>query len=151
MKIFLSYLLSENSPSYGNRTVFGRTITSSIKKGANSNSEQWQFSNHLGTHIDAPRHFFENGKSLDEYPPEFWFFKNPFLMDMPNENGSLIDVDARFETVPKDAEILLLKTGFHKCRGEKKYWAENPGLTPDVARWIRGQRPKIREIGRAHV
>ncbi len=147
MKIFLSYSLSVNSPSYGDRTVFKRKLTSSINKGANANSEQWQFSNHLGTHVDAPKHFFENGKALDEYPPDFWFFEKPFLLDIPNENGSLIDVDAGFNTVPKDSEILLLKTGFHKFRGETKYWAENPGLTPGVAKWIRGQRPNIRAIG----
>jgi len=31
--------------------------------------------NHAGTHIDVPKHFFNSGKSLSDYPASFWFFQ----------------------------------------------------------------------------
>ncbi len=41
-----------------------------IAKGGSSNVSRLAFSAHTGTHMDAPRHFFINGRPLDELPLE---------------------------------------------------------------------------------
>ena len=39
-----------------------------ISKGGSSNVSRLAFSAHTGTHMDAPRHFFVDGRPLDELP-----------------------------------------------------------------------------------
>lgn len=46
---------------------------SSIKKGKPFNLLRFNLSSHSGTHIDAPFHFFQLGKSVDEILPEVLF------------------------------------------------------------------------------
>jgi arylformamidase len=41
---------------------------SSIQKGDESNVTQIRMSVHTGTHIDAPKHFIDTGKSVDQIP-----------------------------------------------------------------------------------
>lgn len=41
---------------------------SKIEEGANANVSHIKMSVHTGTHVDAPIHFLENGKSVDELP-----------------------------------------------------------------------------------
>ncbi len=37
---------------------------------ASANVSRLSFGAHTGTHLDAPYHYFETGKSLDQFPPE---------------------------------------------------------------------------------
>ena len=39
-----------------------------IEEGANANVSHLKMSVHTGTHVDAPYHFLENGKTVDELP-----------------------------------------------------------------------------------
>lgn len=32
--------------------------------------------NHIGTHIDVQKHFFDNGMSITDINPEAWFFES---------------------------------------------------------------------------
>lgn len=43
---------------------------SAIKNGDDANVSQIQMSVHAGTHIDAPNHFIDSGKTIDELPLE---------------------------------------------------------------------------------
>ena len=43
---------------------------SAIAHGANANVSQIEMSVHTGTHIDAPNHFIDSGKTIDELPLE---------------------------------------------------------------------------------
>ena len=62
MKIFLSYVLDENTPTYGNRDKFTINTKSQIVDGVGANTSTWSFSNnHMGTHMDTPYHFIESG------------------------------------------------------------------------------------------
>jgi arylformamidase len=53
-----------------------------IAEGAGSNVSTVTLSTHLGTHVDAPWHFEEDGKRLHEVDPSV-FFGEAFLMDLP--------------------------------------------------------------------
>ncbi len=41
---------------------------SELSKGASSNLSRLSFGSHTGTHVDAPRHFFEAGSTVDRLP-----------------------------------------------------------------------------------
>ena len=77
MKIFLSYVLDENTPTYGARDKFTITPNSQIVDGVGANTSTWSFSNnHMGTHMDTPYHFIESGKRTIDYSAEDFYFDN---------------------------------------------------------------------------
>ena len=79
MKIFLSHALDQSTPSYGNRDKFTITVNSKIIDNQGSNTSCWNFTNnHIGTHIDTPFHFFQNGKQILDYNAQEFFFKKVF-------------------------------------------------------------------------
>ena len=147
MRIWLSYPLTETTPVYGGGDGFRRHSTRSLSRGESCNTERWVLPNHIGTHIDFPRHFFDDGASSDSYSAGYWHFTNPHLIDIPLDSGCWIACDERFEKVPEHTDILLIKTGFHRLRGEKRYWEDNPGISPEVALWLREHRPGVRAVG----
>ncbi|HMB44558.1 MAG TPA: cyclase family protein, partial [Candidatus Methanoperedens sp.] len=60
----LSYPINEISPMYGSAPPPTFKPYSQIVKGDTSNSLIISIHNHTGTHIDAPKHFIDNGKSI---------------------------------------------------------------------------------------
>ena len=80
------------------------------------NAQYIQTSNHMGTHLDAPRHFVTNGKTVDQIPLE-WLFGLGVIVDLSDVLDEL-DVftpemlDERAEI--KEGDILFINTGWHK-------------------------------------
>jgi arylformamidase len=146
--ILLSHVIDSNTPTYGNRDKFFVDEVSKIADGASANSSKWVFStNHLGTHIDMPKHFFDDGATLTDVPLDFWFSKKIQLVDVICEKAILIDVDHITEKVLNDTEVLLIRTGYEKYRSSGKYWTDNPGLAANLGKYLRQYYPKIRIVG----
>ena len=145
--ISLSHYLNINTPGYGGAQSFNVRETSSISQGKSSNSQEWILSNHVGTHIDLPAHFDSKGKRLHEYDDSFWLFKSPFLLEIPALENEIITVSALFDTIPTHADFLILKTGFQRHRDQKKYWNNNPGLSPELGDYLRQNKKNLRCIG----
>jgi len=147
--IFLSYLLNEKTPVYGNGQSFQSEIMYSMKKGDSCNSEKWVFSNHTGTHIDCPFHFSINGKKINDYPPSFWIFIKTHCVDIsPVSPGAIIDNhQLPLKQIPSDTELLLIKSGFCYHRNKSIYWNQNPGLSPELFSIFRKKFTSLRAIG----
>jgi len=147
--IYLSYPLSPETPAYGGGDSLQVLSGKCLQSGDSCNTSSWKLSNHLGTHIDFPKHFAKNGKAGDDYPPEFWIFNHPKLVDLSSLNpGCLIgpaDLE-KAELVP-NVDLLLIKTGFCYLRAEPLYWQKNPGLYPSMADWLRERFPYLKAIG----
>jgi kynurenine formamidase len=149
--ICLSHIISQNTPSYGNRDRIILRTNSSIKQGETANSSCWIFSNnHIGTHIDVPYHFSETGKKTFEISVDEFIFNKVQLIDINCNNACLIGVN-HFEKyssiIEKDIELLLIRTGFERFRGDDKYWNDNPGLAPELADYLRKNYPSLRCVG----
>jgi kynurenine formamidase len=145
--VFLSHSLSNETIGYGGQRLFHAKTVQSISEGQSCNRSEWQLSNHIGTHIDAPFHFSKNGATLDQYEAAFWIFNNPQLCVIPTDASVIIDVGEWCDRIAMDADLLLLKTGFEKHRNSETYWAHNPGLAPALGAWLRKFRPQIRVVG----
>ena len=135
--ISLSHWIDELSPTYANQGYFKRESLSSIKKGRTANSELWEFNNHIGTHIDYPKHFNDFGKSSSDFTDSFFIFKKIGLifLDKIPEPNQLIDyklLKNNLDTLNTDVEIIILKTGFEKFRNSKTYWMNNPSFDCDI-------------------
>lgn len=149
--IRLSHRLNPGTPSYGNRDRIILRTNSSIKQGETANSSCWIFSNnHIGTHIDVPYHFSETGKKTFEIPIDEFIFNKVQLIDINCDNACLIGVrhlEKLSSSIDRNVELLLIRTGFERFRGEDKYWNDNPGLAPELADYLRFKFPKLRCVG----
>lgn len=144
---FLSHEIKDNMPEYGGEGVVLKHIANkAVSQGDSCNIINTELSSHLGTHIDCPRHFFDKAGVFTEYPAEFWIFNRPFLLNLNINEDEIIGKDV-FSAVPDDTDIILIKTGFQKFRGQKKYGFNNPGISAEAAIWLREKKPKVRVVG----
>jgi|SRR5579872_6762466 len=79
------------------------------------NKEIVEISTHTGTHCDAPFHFFENGRTIDQIPLES-FVAPALIADLRYKApGSAIEVDDVRDLEVAAGEVVLLNTGWgHK-------------------------------------
>jgi kynurenine formamidase len=147
--VYLSYPLSRKTPAYGGGDSLKIQEEKSIEKGDSCNTSYWSLSNHLGTHIDFPRHFVRDGKTSSDYPTEFWIFHSPFILDIsPVVPGSIIEPEALdMGAVPDNIDMLMIKTGFCHLREKESYWKKNPGFAPGLAAFLRERFPHLRTLG----
>ena len=129
--LLLSHTIDENTPLYGSTPMLRILPCSQISKGDASNTVVISIHNHTGTHIDAPKHFIDDGKSIFEYTLDELVFKNPVIVDCLKDDESLIFPDdlQHASQILQKSDCLLLHTGFGKYRSEEKYRAYNPGIS----------------------
>ena len=145
--VYLSHPLSNETPLYGGAKDINIHPNSAIQAGNTANSLTLLFPNHSGTHVDVPYHFFDDGKTLTDYPPSFWIFNEPQLIDVPSTDGYLVAHDDILNKLKDKTDLLLISTGYEKYRDEARYWQKNPGLSKNLAQKIRTNFPQIRAIG----
>ncbi|MFH0882964.1 MAG: cyclase family protein [bacterium] len=145
--IWLSHELAEDTPAYGGGESLKIDRLTSIAAGDTANTVRLTLPNHLGTHVDTPYHFAEDVPTLSDFPAEFWVFDRPVLIDVPGEEGHLIEPGDVAGHIPEGTDLLLLRTGFEKYRGEEVYWARNPGIAPSLGGWLREHYPTVRALG----
>lgn len=149
--IRLSHIISQSTPAYGDRDRIFIRDNSSIQKGDTANSSCWIFSNnHIGTHIDSPRHFAADGKKTHEFPIRDFFFDKTSLIDIRCSSGVLLgigDVEEFVTSIPFDTELLLIRTGYEQYRSMDKYWNDSPGLAAELADFLREKFPLLRCVG----
>ena len=87
-----------------------------MEDGADANVSRLQVSVHTGTHIDAPIHFLENGRSVDDIPLKS-LIGRAYVVDL--RKVSVIDAAAlEAAQIPPRTRRLLFKTN------NSDYWAE---------------------------
>ena len=102
-----------------------------------------QMYSHTGTHMDAPAHMIKDGKYLDELSPDS-FIGEAFLIDFSDkkEKGITVDFLKRYESNIKESDFLIIKTGWSKFWGDKKYYKSFPALTKKSAEYLLGLKLK---------
>lgn len=147
--VLLSHILRQDTPSYGNRDKVIIRVNSSIKAGETANSSCLVLSNnHIGTHIDVPRHFSVDGKRTIDYSIGDYVFEACQVIDLPLNEASLIGEEyMKGISIRTDVDLLLIRTGYENLRGEEAYWNNNPGLAPELADYLRKTYPKLRCVG----
>jgi len=141
----LSYPLNEKTPIYGKKYAFQIKEERQIRKKDTCNTFTLSFSNHSGTHIDAPRHCFNNGRCLEQYDINELIFNRPHILNLRKGKNELITGDD-LKGISK-CDILLIRTGFYKLRGLNEYIFHNPGFSAQAANFIREKCPWIKAIG----
>lgn len=89
---------------------------------------------HCGTHADAPAHVFSGGRTLDQFPAEF-FMGSATVVDC--RDVSVITMDALQEALYlTKADFLFFMTGWSKYWGMPQYVSGYPVLSDEAADFI---------------
>jgi kynurenine formamidase len=108
------------------------------------NAQYIMTSNHMGTHLDAPRHFVTGGMTIDQIPLE-WLYGPGVIVNLSDELDELSlytpkMIEDRVEV--REGDILILHTGWHKYAqfgetpDEEKYIHVHPGAHRDMVSWL---------------
>ena len=109
----------------------------SIDKGAHANVTSISSSVHLGTHVDAPHHFLNDGRTVESLPLDV--LTGPcYVVQLPDGIDAITeDVLARTE-ITSDMKRVLFGTSnsHHWARGESKFQEDFVAITEDGAEWL---------------
>lgn len=149
-KRYLSHILDNHTPTYGNRNKFNSVKKSDISNGDIANNTTIETTVHIGTHIDMPYHFFDDGQTIEDFSADFFCFKNILFLEIkPKE---LIIKDELLNELEKiqnknTYELLIVKTDICYKRGSQEFWESNYGFDPSIAEYLRINFLNIRVIG----
>lgn len=145
----LSHTLEETSPVHIGLKNLEINPNSQVSKGGGYNSYIINVENHCGTHIDAPGHFLDEGKTISDYSQDELVFNNPLILDLPKKRNELIKLEEISEINLEGKDCLIFNTGFGKYRKDDPdtYLTFNPGIEPELIHWLRRNHQEIRCIG----
>ncbi|HJP19819.1 MAG: hypothetical protein CMD96_06725 [Gammaproteobacteria bacterium] len=151
--ILLSYPIKEQIPTYRNGDKPLIQHEKQIKAGDKCNTVKLSLPNHVGTHVECPAHFSAGGRTLTDYPPDFWFCRHVQLFQCNLNDNELCNAHhlqtAYEKSVLKvpEAEAVILMTGWYRKRNAVCYWQSSPGFLPNTFHWLRETFPKLRFFG----
>ena len=98
---------------------------------------------HLGTHVDAPRHFFSDGPAFHEIPLDRLHGRG-VVWRIDKEDYGVIDVGDHANARPRlqPGDILALDTGWAQHFGTPRY-DRHPCLSVAAAQWLVAERIKL--------
>jgi arylformamidase len=116
---------------------------SSIASGDSSNVTQISMSCHTGTHVDAPDHFLNNGKTVENLSLDL-LVGRVYVLHLPDVNlitaSILMDAD-----IPPRTRRLLFKTRNSDfwANGNKEFQTDFVGLSVDAAELLVDRNVKL--------
>lgn len=102
------------------------------------NITQLVMSTHVGTHLDAPFHFFDEGRTVDRVDPGRGFgpaWVLDFSAKGPKSEITLPELRRHEAKIAPGARIII-RTGWDKVFPEDRYFSDYPGLPPDSCAWL---------------
>jgi arylformamidase len=133
----ISLSISPNLPTWPGDPALKLEQYESIDKGALYNATQMSSSVHLGTHVDAPRHFIRDGSTVEQLPLEV--LTGPcYVAQLPDGIDAITsEVLERTEITSAMKRVLFGTSNSHYwARGESKFQTDFVAITEDGAEWL---------------
>lgn len=136
--IDLSHRITGEMPSYPGTPAPVITLLYTVQ-GQGFAEHSVTLSTHTGTHIDAPSHMIDNGRSLDSFTLEC-FAGSGAVLDLSATEGSLITIETlkRMRKEIEGRDFVLLHTGWARYWGTEQYFHGYPVLSVEAAEWLAG-------------
>jgi arylformamidase len=129
--IDISMALGSETPEWPGDTPFSYRLSVTKQQSGSVNIGELQTSTHIGTHIDAPFHYDDNGLKTDELPLDVYMTTAQVMDVTGREKVRVEDLDKLKEGVG----AVLLKTAAWKVRSAfPEAW---PVFDPAIAEWMR--------------
>lgn len=109
----------------------------SMDKGAHANVTRISTSVHVGTHVDAPHHFINDGRTVEALSLEV-LTGSCYVMQLPDGIDAITsEVLERSEITPDMKRILFGTSNSHLwAKGEKEFQTDFVAITEDGADWL---------------
>lgn len=95
---------------------------------------------HIGTHIDAPRHFYADGGAINEIALDRLVMREAIVLDVSHKSagdGVTAQDLAAAETEVGPGQIAVIKTCWtDRAFGKPEFWDNTIYLDPSVGEWI---------------
>jgi len=140
MKLYdISLTITPDTPRYPGKEIPSRGILMRIEDGSIANCSAIYLDCHVGTHVDAPRHFVRDGITIDQVP-----------LDRLCGPCRVVEVTGRRDirpddltAIPPNTRVLFKTCGSHQLHnglGDPNSFAY---LTPDAARRLVGLKTQL--------
>lgn len=109
----------------------------SMDRGAHANVTKISTSVHMGTHVDAPHHFLNDGRTVESLPLDV--LTGPcYVVQLPDGVDAITaEVLSRSEVSSEMKRVLFGTSNSHFwAKGETKFQEEFVAITEDGAEWL---------------
>lgn len=131
--IDVSVPLDANLPTYPNNTPFSLEPIKRIARGDSSNVSTLHMSAHCGTHVDAPRHFFDDGPGAEALPLEM-LIGRARVIEVKTRKAITGDDLSRFD-FSEDVRVLI-KTSNSRLWGSPEFHTDFVGVAESGAKFL---------------
>ena len=131
--IDVSVPLDENLPTYPGNTPYSLQAVKRITRGDSSNVSTVHMSAHSGTHVDAPRHFFDKSPGVEGLALEI-LIGRARVIEITSRKG--IGADELADIDLSDDIRVLFKTSNSRLWGSGSFQKDYVGVTEAGARHL---------------
>jgi len=131
--IDVSVPLDSNLPTYPNNTPFRLEAVQRIAQGGHSNVSTLHMSAHCGTHVDAPRHFFDEAPGPEAIPLDMLMGKARVIEITSRK--SVTAADLQRHDLSEDVRVLI-KTVNSRFWGDPEFHEDFVGVADSGARYL---------------
>jgi arylformamidase len=132
--------LDANLPVYPGNTPFTLEPIKRIARGDSSNVSTLHLSAHAGTHVDAPRHFFDGGDGVEGLALE-WLLGRARVVEL--SSGRAIGLEELGDLDLSADRRVLFKTPNSRLWGSPEFRTDYLGLTAPAATHLVDQGVKV--------
>ena len=129
----ISLTISEDFPTWPGDPPIELKMISQIEKGDLANVTHLSAPVHMGTHVDAPDHFLNNGKTVEDIPLDY-LVGSVLVLEVPSSEV-ITTGDLEAFKIPEETRRILFKTSNSEYwKGEQHTFQEDfIALGPDAA------------------
>jgi arylformamidase len=131
--IDVSVPLDANLPTYPGNTPYSLEAIKRIGGGGSSNVSTFHLSAHTGTHVDAPRHFFDDGPGAESLPLDL-LCGRARVIEVPTRR-CITGEDFAAVNLVEDVRVLI-KTHNSTFWGSPAFRPDYIGVTESGARYL---------------
>jgi len=131
--IDVSVPLDTSLASYPNNLPFSLEAVKRIARGDSSNVSALHMSAHSGTHVDSPRHFYDDGTGTEALPLEMLIGRARVIELRPR--GGITAEDLAGVDLSEDLRVLI-KTPNSKLWGDPEFHKDYAGVTESGAKYL---------------
>jgi arylformamidase len=136
----VSVLLAAGVPTYPGNPAFELQPLKRVASGDSSNVSRLIMGTHSGTHVDAPRHFFDDGAATDALELDL-LIGRARVIDLPRRGGITAD-DLTAANLREDLRVLF-RTPNSALWNDGAFHPDYTHLTEDGARYLVRQGVKV--------
>jgi len=139
MYIELSYPINEEMPRYPGSPKPEIIPVTRMSQNNHSNTTVIKIYTHGGTHVDAPFHFYDKGKTIEQIPIEDFVYENPLVIQKELKKSQLIEIEdlKQYNQKLYAADILFFYTGYCNLRNKPELYVDDfPSISEETAKFI---------------